>query len=481
MFNFNHQCPLYFGLLIGIFCCQPTFAKSCSGGSCSGGANFVGNETVDSYLQRHKQSSAQVEALVKDDLAQLRKLAPAFADELGKGVQELSWYVVDRPLLNLPFSRTELPFQTEQGAVQYFNPDAGVHVGNKVYFNDKQLKELKPRELHKAYLHELVRRLQLRGEATNVLLTPSSAFEATNLLSDAIEGKLNSIELAEKLNKIGYNTEGFLNPDPPKPTAADLKAVFRDPVEVQFDIKHPITLTQARRAVELCTLGANPAEPTEESLLGELALRYTDKSKIEPASPAKQEAQTYYHEHSKPYLYGHTYCTRYAGNIIREYTTKSGNNSTNHTQRETVANACLDNYEAAENPKFGVSGILGLIPIAAFPQFRLKPIDNERIFDDWGTTNKEMKLEKIAIFIEADQLAGKRLALRNRITRVVTPASLNTKLFVDCTKSKMEAISRQNSLIQEELSPAVNQGKSFKKATSEEPAASEMDKVINAK
>jgi hypothetical protein len=438
------------------------------GGSCGGGGNTIGNETVDSYLDHHKEDAQKIRKEVEPVLAKLRSQIPEFVKELELGLENLDWIFVESPLTVLPLTRTELPFATDQTAVQ---------IGSKVDVYKKGAEKLKEEEYRKLLVHELVRRIQLSGEGTNVLLTPSSAFDATNILMKAVNDGMETAELKEELESIGYDSVPQLEFFAAPKKEVNRKPAFADPIRVPLRLRRPISLKIAREAVHMCIAGGmNRADLAQDTLIGQLFLRHLDKLPKE----------LWDREHLVQNGLTGSGCSSYFPQSYPPSVMTASSRcdfSTKPTQGANdgffLGNAYM-NGSFTENPQFDfqlpadperyvVGGgnwiSVTAVPTAALPKVQYRVKDGERLLTDWGLVNEGMLLDTIWMVTERDQYHDRRkVSLKNRATdAIINSLKLDTRTFVDCVDQQVyERSLTRGELAEDRLGREVNRSKAQK-------------------
>jgi hypothetical protein len=460
---------------------QLTQATTCSeGGSCGGGGNTVGNETVDSYLDRHKKENQEIRKEVEPVLAALRSKLPELTQELELGIEKLDWYFIDRPLTALPLTRTELPFDTNQTAVQ---------IGSSAYIHKESFERLSAEEKQKLLVHELARRIQLEGEGTNVLLTPSSAIKATNLIMKAAKKEISISNFKDQLENIGFNAEpqlAFFSGEQKK--EVNRKPAFADPIEIPISIDRPITLKEAREAVSYCMgTGMGNANTRALTLAGQILFpqlgklpkvifeQKTLKEESNPSEMNQDENIFYcgqqYEDKTNPSLSPIKLSCRIMGKKIG-----GGRSSIAEIQIGIDKWAGPSYGNTSENDVFfsfqNRNGKYVSVPGASFsgnlPRVNYQAQAGEKLLTEWGLTNEDMLLDRFSITMEKDQYHGDYVNLVNRKTKATLPVRIWSRGYAECLRGSIEEKSRIKKIEEErELAREVNRGKALKFAPSE--------------
>lgn len=383
-------------------------------------------------------------------MSAIQKKLPEFALELARGFTDLDWYSIDRPLTQLPFSRTKIPFSV---------PHAAVQIDDNVFLEQKKIAALKgnPGELPKLVLHELVRRIFLHAEGTNFQITESSVYKATELLSHA--GDMSADELEAKLHELGFQTKNI--PELPKAVHQKVsRLAIPNATLIDVPLSHPIPLKIARKVVQYCLNGNGPYSLLRDyiySVAGNPSTYQWPEKKIWDQSEninftnkidgINYLAKRYEASEPSPTLTpglvpleihadgSDCFDSLYADYSKQKLRFRRSTESRSGEDCEETYLKGLQNLDTSE---------LDGIPDGGLPAIEFTGNPEEPVYSKFGLTNTDREIEHISVVASRTWIDGDGLVpIKNADTGVITPAKIHGKDYLNCLKSGFDDVAKE--------------------------------------
>lgn len=426
--------------------------KACGGG----GLTITVNGrviSVDRYLAERKIEKQELVRKVDKRLARLKAVDPELALSIKRDIEELDWYFVDQPLTELPFTRTKIPFKATQTMLQI---DDNVFV-ERASYNSMESDDAQADLL----IHEVFMRRFLKLEGVSNKITKGSIFKAVDLITKEKLGTKKELDAAferlgfspglsrehvsERLRGIVRGDEGRLIPvdgaglitlKQVQEIKAGCFVMNEDSLMTQFIRKaypeNPIyaNFTHADLCGKTYETGQERHDPISityelDSLpLQILSLKYSlTWINMDRNSPTKSRCNAKRIETTM----------LMPENLVPKALQREGVYAFGDWHRDPLS------ADKTEIRKFA-----NLINNIRMPEIRYEFEPTDRVYDDWGKLNPNLRLKNFAIDVPVQLLEnGYKIRLVNPKNGVVTPVELEVKTYVDCLVNSLRNASRK--------------------------------------